>query len=658
VLRPAFFLVPLDAVAILGLLTAQSVLKRREELAPYLAAAGEIDARNAGAEGAETAAWAAGRADGEISAWDPGMAAGETIARNMGMAVGETSAWNSAAEGAAWVAGAEGGAFSEAAETSADELIPDEYYTEQKTFTGRSEKKKLLRRRRRRLAADLLERHGRPVLLIALVALLTWNPAASPLIESLSNREIYANHLGDALRAGKEESASREDVLLGLIESDNYAKEKDGALFGVAEGRNLIVIQLESFQDFVVGLTYDGQEVTPNLNALIAGNSIYFDQFFHQVGAGNTSDAEFAINNSICGSARYFTYKLFSHNAFRGLPALLKERGYSTAVFHAYEDVSFWNRAEMYPAEGFDAFYGGLDDHREGDYHLTEWIGWGLPDSEFYKQTLPFLKELPQPFYAFVISLSNHHPFEMLEHYKFVDLTPEDEDTLVGKYLQSAAYTDWSLGLFFDGLKDAGLYYNSVFAIYGDHQGLTMEGDTSAEMERLLGRPYDFDEMLNVPLILSLPDIESAPADLRTTAAAMALAAAPAADIRQTVHTVGGQIDFLPTMAYLLGLPALDVHFGHNLLTVDEGFAAIQSYMRKGSFITDDVMLEMSRDGVFEGSRAIDRLTRERVPAAGLAREHARALRIMDASEYVLANDVLANGAPRNGAPADDKNAE
>jgi phosphoglycerol transferase MdoB-like AlkP superfamily enzyme len=294
------------------------------------------------------------------------------------------------------------------------------------------------------------------------------------------------------------------------------------------------------------------------------------------------------------------------------LPVLLKDRGYATAVFHAYEDVNFWNRAEMYPAEGFDLFYGGLDDHRMGDYHLTEWMGWGLPDSEFYEQTLPFMKRLPQPFYSFVISLSNHHPFEMPEHYRFIELLPEDRDTLVGHYLQSAAYTDWSLGLFLDGLKDEGLYYNSIIAIYGDHQGLTQEGDTPADMERLLGKPYDFDVMLNVPLIIAMPDIESVPADTQTTASA--IAARPAIGIRQTVHTVGGQIDFLPTMAYLFGIEALDIHLGHNLLVADEGFVAIQAYMRKGSFIKDDALFEMSRDGVFGNSRAKSMLTGEPTP--------------------------------------------
>jgi phosphoglycerol transferase MdoB-like AlkP superfamily enzyme len=625
VLRPAFFLVPLDAIAILGLLAVQSFLSRREEIEAYLAAV---------ASGKDEAADdPAARDTADFGAPNP------ADARDAGALRAETRDFDAFRT--------EDFFRVSLSPFAGEAAVSDEYYRmELPFFMGRSEKKKRLRDRRRRVLADILRRYGKPALLFVLLVLLAWNPADSSLIRSLSSREIYAYHLGDALRGGKADAASREEAFLRLIGTDNYAKEKDGPLFGVAEGRNLIVIQLESFQNFVVGLTYNDQEITPNLNRLLEENTIYFDQFFHQVGAGNTSDAEFAINNSICGSARYFTYKLFPRNTFRGLPVLLKERGYSTAVFHAYEDVSFWNRAEMYPAEGFDLFYGGLDDHRGGDYHLTEWMGWGLPESEFYKQTLDLMETLPQPFYSFVISLSNHHPFEMLEHYRFIDLLPADAGTLVGNYLQSAAYTDWSLGIFLDGLKAGGLYHNSVIAIYGDHQGLTREGDTPAEMERLLGRPYDFDEMMKVPLIVSMPDIESAPADPQTTAAAVtasALAAAgPTADIRRTVHTVGGQIDFLPTMACLFGFADLDLHLGHNLLTVDKGFVPVQTYMRKGSFITDDTLFEMSRDGVFEKSRATDRRTRAPVSVFSFNSAYERALDIMDASEYILENDVLA----------------
>jgi phosphoglycerol transferase MdoB-like AlkP superfamily enzyme len=591
VLRPVFFLIPLDALAILLMLAARHILRLRED--GFDDGEDEEDGGEAGGGGGED----------PVSEFFPGGA------------------------------------------------VSGGYYTDPRLLTGRGEKKKRIRERRRKLPARLFARLGRRNFWIGIaliLLILTVNPFGSTMLTSLSNQEIYAYHVGDVLRRGERNGMASRDGAIRLINTDNYADEKAGPLFGVAEGRNLRVIQLESFQNFVVGLNYNGREITPNLNRLIRGNTVYFDQFFHQVGAGNTSDAEFAVNNSICGSIRYFTYKLFADNTFRGLPVLLKEKGYSTAVFHAYEDVYFWNRAEMYPAEGFDLFYGGLDDSRMGDYHLTEWMGWGLPDSEFYKQTLPFMERLPKPFYSFVISLSNHHPFEMLDHYKFIELLPEDEDTLVGNYLQSAAYTDWSLGIFLDGLVDAGLYYNSLIAVYGDHQGLTREGDTPANMERLLGVPYDYDEMMNVPLIISMPDIESAPADLSATASAIAspdFGSAPAADIRGTVHTVGGQVDFLPTVAYLLGIEDLDVHLGHNLLTADRGFVSVKAYMMNGSFITDDTLFEMSRDGAFNYSRVTDRRTREDISVFSRLEEHELSLNLQLASELILDGDIMADGA-------------
>jgi phosphoglycerol transferase MdoB-like AlkP superfamily enzyme len=345
------------------------------------------------------------------------------------------------------------------------------------------------------------------------------------------------------------------------------------------------------------------------------------------VGAGNTSDAEFAINNSIFGTGRSFTYKLFDKNTFRGLPVLLREQGYATAVFHAFHDRNYWNRESFYKAGGFAQYYGGLSEEGKGGYALTESFGWGLVDSAFFAQSIPYIKSLPEPFYSFMITLSNHHPFQLpntLRH--TINLLPED-DNIVGHYLQSVNYTDFCLGQFIDELKKAGLYENSLIAIYGDHQGLVMEEKIISAMSRLLGRPYDYDILLNVPLIIVLPE-ETA--------------------VQPTVaHTAGGQIDFLPTIAYLLGLEALDVHLGHNLLTIDQGFVATQSYMLKGSFIENDIAFEMSRDGVFAHSRAWNRKTLEEVDLAFCYANYKKALDLIDAADYILDHDLMAsNGHP------------
>lgn len=465
--------------------------------------------------------------------------------------------------------------------------------------------------------------HKKQTVSVFILLVLVFNISGSYLITSISNQEVYSYHVKDILGVLTGNNAISASADIKYAMTDHYNKEKDGPLFGVAEGRNLIVIQLESFQNFVINATYNGQELTPNLNRLLRENTIYFDNYYQQVGSGNTSDAEFATNHSIYGSLASYTYKLYENNYFKGLPALLKEKGYETAVYHAYENRDFWNRENAYKSIGFDTFVGGIEGTDKDQYDMTEWMGWGLTDTEFYKQTVPYIKEMPEPFYSFVNSLSNHHPYVMLEHYRFIDLLPRDEGTVFGNYLMSVAYTDYALGQFFQQLKDEGIYDNSIIAIYGDHLGLPKnDEDIYKSMTAYMGKPYDFDTMMNIPLIITLPQGEK--------------------NIRQTVHTAGGQLDFLPTMAYLMGFESLDtLYLGHNLLTVEEGFVAEQTYMTKGSFFRDDIAYEMSRDGVFENGRAWNRHTGKEVPVEDYYEDYVRAMAIINESEYILKNDMV-----------------
>ncbi len=172
-------------------------------------------------------------------------------------------------------------------------------------------------------------------------------------------------------------------------------------------------------------------------------------------------------------------------------------------------------------------------------------------------------------------------------------------------------------------LKEEGLYDNSIIAIYGDHLGLPKTDDEIFKsVSRFLGKDYDFDTMMNVPLLINVPGAEK--------------------EINKTVSTAGGQIDFLPTIAYLMGFDTLDtVYLGHNLLTIDEGFVAEQTYMTKGSFFQDETVYEMSRDGVFENGRAWNRKTGKQVPVKDCYEGYIKSMGLINTSEYILKNDIL-----------------
>jgi lipoteichoic acid synthase len=59
------------------------------------------------------------------------------------------------------------------------------------------------------------------------------------------------------------------------IKQITYPPPDKRKLFGVAEGRNIITIQLESVQSFLIGATVNGTEITPVLNNLLK-ESYYF----------------------------------------------------------------------------------------------------------------------------------------------------------------------------------------------------------------------------------------------------------------------------------------------------------------------------------------------------------------------------------------------
>ena len=68
--------------------------------------------------------------------------------------------------------------------------------------------------------------------------------------------------------------------------------------FARSKGKNLIYIQVESLENFVIGQKINGKEITPNLNKLVQ-SSLYFPNTFEQVNEGTSSDADLMVNTSM-----------------------------------------------------------------------------------------------------------------------------------------------------------------------------------------------------------------------------------------------------------------------------------------------------------------------------------------------------------------------
>ena len=345
-----------------------------------------------------------------------------------------------------------------------------------------------------------------------------------------------------------------------FIEVSNYVKSNqinpNSELFGVAKDQNIIVISLESLQEFAINLEVNGEEVTPFLNQFIQ-ECYYFNNFYQQTSQGKTSDAEFITENSLYAADRGSAFYAKSQNQYESLASILKGQGYYTAVFHANEK-EFWNRETMYEALGFDHFFD------ESAFLVNEEnsFGWGLTDEAFFEQTLDYLKGLPQPFYAKLLTLTNHYPFEIPEQYQYIS-PGETNNEIVNHYITTVRYLDEALKSFITNLKESGLYDNTIIVMYGDHYGLSESyyedlAILLQEEEITLNRHLD---LQRVPFIIHLPNQEEG----------------------EVVSTVSGQIDMKPTLLNLVGLPVnAYINFGQDLFAADRRELIV---LRDGSFI-------------------------------------------------------------------------
>ncbi|KRN12250.1 sulfatase [Fructilactobacillus fructivorans] len=348
----------------------------------------------------------------------------------------------------------------------------------------------------------------------------------------------YQTHQESSTRA-KAKASDLNSVKKFINQHQTYPSVK---YFGKEKGKNVFIIHLESFQQFLINYKVNGQEVTPNINKFYSDqHTISFDNFYHQVAQGKTSDAEMMLENSLYGlpqGSAMITYG--SQNTFQAAPAILDQKGYSTAVFHG--DVpSFWNRDNTYKSWGYQYFFDSNYYKKKASYN----IGYGMKDKILFRDSIPYLEKLPQPFYAKIITLTNHYPYELdKQNVSFPAL--KTGDSTVDPYVQTAHYLDQSFGEFEDYLNKSGLMKNSVIVLYGDHYGIS--NNHRPAIAKLLNKKsvnnYDLANFQKVPFMIHADNLDG-----------------------HVDHTYGGEIDVLPTLLHLLGIKNNNmIQFGHDLL--------------------------------------------------------------------------------------------
>ena len=402
--------------------------------------------------------------------------------------------------------------------------------------------------------------------------LLTRGFSNTYIVRALGLPAFFTYNAHQTYTAEKDRSDATAEDLVPVEEyvQEHYASPNSD-YFGIAKGRNVIYLHLESLQQFVIDykLNVDGveYEVTPFLNSLYHSQStLAFSNFFNQVKAGKTSDAETMIETSLFGlNQGSFMVQYGGSNTQQAAPYILSQNGgYTSAVFHG-NSASFWNRNNTYKQWGYNYFF---DQSYFSEATEENSFQYGLNDKIMFADSIQYLEHLQQPFYAKFITVSNHYPYtsSLIGDEIGFPLADTPDETING-YFATANYLDASIKAFFDYLKATGLYENSIIVLYGDHYGIS--NSRNPDLAPLIGKDSqtwsDFDNamMQRVPYMIVVPGMTNG----------------------GIIDTFGGEIDALPTLEHLLGIEANNyLQVGQDMLSSEH--SQVVALRTAGNFIT------------------------------------------------------------------------
>lgn len=404
----------------------------------------------------------------------------------------------------------------------------------------------------------------------------------------------------------------------------------------ILKGRNVIVIHAESIQNFTMNTTFNGEEVTPNLNRL-ASEGLYFSNFYAQESVGTSSDSEFTFLTSLMPATSGTVAVSYWDRDYSTSLKKLKEMGYYNFSMHA-NNGTFWNRNMIHPKYGYDKFY-----YYTKDYEIDEVLGMGLSDKSFFRQSVPKIKEINQNnqnFYGTMIMLTNHTPFAAASNvdfdvdYKYAkvdEITGEEisvsapfmEGTTLGDYFKTVHYADEAIGEFIDELDEAGLLDNTVIVIYGDHDAKIKKSEylyyynydpyTDSVIDE--DNPdykdmdyYDYELNRKVPFIIWTKDEK----------------------VQGEITKVMGMYDASPTLGNMLGFNN-EYALGHDIFSIDDNVVVFPD----GSWVSDIMYYSSSKE---EGKLLNPDAT---INAEYIEKNNEYAEKIIDISNDIIIYDLI-----------------
>ncbi len=305
---------------------------------------------------------------------------------------------------------------------------------------------------------------------------------------SVRYEPIYGYHVVDIVNAITNNKNIKYDNYESMIKDYNEFKiaqaiqnPENVNYNGIAEGKTVIILQLEAVQEFVIDKKINGKEITPNLNKFKKENINVTNM--HSTSYTTTADSEHSTLNSLYPMENGEAFSKYYGNTYDDVFNQFKAAGYYTMYAHG-NWAYFWNRENVFSKYPVDdvMFLEQFEDR-------SELIRTYLADELLYRQTLEKLVQKIQegngPIVYDLVAASSHKPFELagiIDKYSKVSIDIGDlKGTEFGNYLEAVNYADYAFGIFIDLLKEYNLYDEVVIVVHGDHYGMQMYDENLIE---------------------------------------------------------------------------------------------------------------------------------------------------------------------------------
>ena len=383
---------------------------------------------------------------------------------------------------------------------------------------------------------------------------------------------------------------------------------------------NFVVVFLESFAAHRTGIAGNPLEASPNFDA-IAQESLLFRHFYTQ----RTGTAR-GVFTTLTGVPDTITYRTASRN-----PRTIVQN----TVLRAFEGYrKFYFRGGSASWANIRALF--IHNHQEfeiyeeGDFTSARVDVWGIPDYHLVEEANAVLRTIDDaPFISFVHLAGNHRPYTIPEDIPGFSLRSEDEAVLRENgfislpEFNSYRLLDHSLGHLIELARQESYFDNTIFILMSDN-----------------GSSY--------PNVI-VPPCEEA-LRLGVYHAPLAIYSPALLPEGRVIDTPANQMDVMPTVAALAGIPALNTTLGRNLLDprFEDGGAAFMYRTRgkSGEIILYDGLSAtlVDTDGtnlrhhVCPGEVPLENVASEFPDRARESAELAQGL--YDASKYLLYNNL------------------